>query len=368
MEELLQATRYIWGWSDTSFSPINYFPAVITNAVNQGISNTIHDYIHDLEKVLRNKSEGIQAKPFDQGLPIPTKAGVDTKNKGYKYLDPNFESDVTRFKLINVPTGAFELNTYASRGRNIYKKVFSSTREVKKGKFLTDAIYTLVKNYKDGEYALEAFNPFAHTRLTDIDTFKIRAANVQMEPKEMLDGLIYNNIFVAFRTKNDKRLNVKDIQNKFLNKNIQVSPSEDNSGYNIGFVNKLKESYAGTFKNTVFDKIANEQDSIFTFRITTDLPQNELIELYDGEISTSEITDKTKIENTFARLKDFTSEFSNLDILEATNDNEDNYTDYEDVRSEDYQPLELEKPKDMLQDEWDLLTDQEKDKLNKCKK
>ena len=326
MAELLQATRYIWGWQDTLFSPINYFPSEITNLVTQDVSEDINKYTHDLEKLLLKRSDGIAAKPFNNGLAIPTKKGADHSNKGIKYLQNDFKSDYTKFKLTNVPIGVIELNKYQSKGRNIYKKVFSEIKEIKKNVFLEDAIYTLIKNYKDNDFELEAFNPFAHTRLSDMDTFKIRAEEISMDSKDMLDGVIFNNIFVAYRTKNGKRLTKDNINKKYMNRIINVDlENQSLPSYQIGFVNQLKESYAGIFQNTVFDVISHEMDSIFTFRVTTDLPQNRLIELYNGDMVIREITDNKKLENTFLKLKDFTSELSNLDILELTNDIVDEY-------------------------------------------
>lgn len=328
--ELLQATRYIWGWVDTAFSPINYFPGSITSQVTQDISTNVDDYIVELERELLSPVGSLKAQYFPSTIPVPTKFRVPT----HPLLDENYDNSHEIFRLINI-SNSHKLSEYMSKGSNLYRRALTEVYDITnplKPKYAM--VYVLVQNFKGNTEDFQSFNPYNHTRLTNVDTFKLRMKPEDLrgtDIKSFPTVSIYNNYMVMALEGNKSLPTIENLRNKVLgimegNKSLGVIALVQNLNENTKNYN-----YDNTldWADTIFNGMRYLQGRVLVYEIESDLPKNKLLTITGGKIHELDPPTADQLTKTFAQIPDFARTFRALDLVDRLDNTEETSTQEE---------------------------------------
>lgn len=329
--ELLQATRYIYGWKGSDFSPIYYFPGKIVNMVQQERSKNIEDYIPELERELTKANTTLKTPYFASNLPVPVRGG---KQIDSFYLDKNFNNNYTIFRLNNLP---LNVNTYKymSKGVNIYKRLSLTEYTIDGEDKRKAAVYALLRKPRPALISEQSFNPFFQSRVTNLDVFRMKAKENPITLNDIPRTMIYNNYLIMYSVLNNGKIFGKSLMEKnFLNKlttftyDNPIKKSQDKA--EIGIIRdfkKVDKDFKGTvasfWKNTVFDDISSLPSIVGVFEVETNFPKNQLINIEKGKVSFLGNPDIKRIENTFVLAPHLSTATSNLDISDMVEESKE---------------------------------------------
>lgn len=333
--ELLKATRYIYGWKEADFSPINYFPGSIIKRVNQERSAKVEDYVPELERQLLLPGSTIKVPYFQGSLPIPVKGGAVEDSY---YLDKSFNNSYLTFKLTNLPVGT-DTFKYMSKGTNIYKRLSLTDVSNTDGSKRKAAVYSLLRKPRPALVSQQSFNPFFQSRITNLDVFRMEAKKNEVSIEDIPYVLIYNNYLlmdakVKVRQKDgitllEKFFSVPSMEKSFLGKLTSFNYTVEEKGKEtikkaeIGIMRNFKKvdkDFSGTlrsfWKNTIFNEMGTESGPVGVFEAETNFPQNKLIKIQNGQVTILEDPSLERIENTFLRAPFLATATSNLDVYD----------------------------------------------------
>lgn len=340
LAELLQAARYIYGWKEADFSPVQYFPGSIVNRVKQDRSKNIEDYVPELERELLKLGNTIKVPYFPSSLPIPVKGG-DVKDS--YYLDKGFNNSHVIFKLINLP-GSSNTFKYMSKGTNIYKRISLVESTSPDGSPRKSAVYSLLRKPRPALVSQQSFNPFFQSRISNLDVFRMEAKENKAEIGDIPYTLIYNNYLLMdakVKTLKNKKLvesffSVKSMEKSFLGKLTTFKYDVTEKGQvvtkkgELGLMKNFKtvdKDFAGTlrsfWKNTIFDEMGTGYGPVGVFEAETNFPKNKLIKIQDGKVTILEDPSTEEIQNTFLRAPFLTTATSNLDVYDMVEESKE---------------------------------------------
>lgn len=383
--EFLQATRYIWGWADTSFSPINYFPGNITSQATQEISDNPEDYTKELERELKSRVGELKGQRFPNYIKIPSK--FDKVPVVSPFLDHTFANRQEVFRLTNIASNS-KFSEYMFHGLNLYRRTHMVARDEGNDKIKRvtySMVYVQVRPDKQVGTDSQSFNPYTQARLTPLDTFRLNAEVLSLDIDSMPLTMIYNNHMVV--VPRDKEVEAtaqlfkkKIIQlEKFTNKVAEIGVVLNKKDVDPGFTADFSTFWA----NTVFDELSKLKKTVLVFEVETDFPQNELFLIAQGDITKLPAPSDTNIANTFAKVPEFSKVFTNIDLQDDLSSTKEDQVEEQEVTEEGFAEYsevtnvtpQLESPKEELtnpdpdnitEDAHDSAPDEVKETLEEC--